>query len=115
MCGIFSKTKKLIKPNIIFLHCFKNVISRFYGLPKPHKVSVPLRRIKSPSYNLSKFLSRICLAYHSRKLGRAFWVGFGLNFYENFGLTSGPIRCLQRNFQKTKLFCYLILTLCKLT
>ena len=35
----------------------------FYGLPKVHKVSVPLRPIvsfiNSPSYNLSKFLSRI--------------------------------------------------------
>ena len=35
----------------------------FYGLPKVHKVSVPLRPIvsfiNSPTYNLSKFLSRI--------------------------------------------------------
>ena len=63
MCGIFSKIKKLLKPNIIFLHCSKGVILRFYGLPKVHKVSVPLRLIvsfiNSPTYNLSKFLSRI--------------------------------------------------------
>ena len=63
MCGIFSKIKKLLKPNIIFLHCSKVVIPRFYGLPKVHKVSVPLRPIvsfiNSPTYNLSKFLSRI--------------------------------------------------------
>ena len=63
MCGIFSKIEKLLKPNIIFLHCSKAVISRFYGLPKVHKVTVPLRPIvsfiNSPTYNLSKFLSRI--------------------------------------------------------
>ena len=63
MCGIFSKIKKLLKPNIIFLHCSKVVIPRFYGLPKVHKVSVPLRPIvsfiNSPTYNLSKCLSRI--------------------------------------------------------
>ena len=41
------------------MHCFKGVIPRFYGLPKVHKVSVPLRPINSPTYNLSKFLSRI--------------------------------------------------------
>ena len=61
-CGIFSKIKKLLKPNIIFLRCSKGVIPRFYGSPKVHKVSVPLRPIvsfiNSPTYNLSKFLSR---------------------------------------------------------
>ena len=41
--------------------------------------------------------------------------GFGLNFDENFGLISGPIRYLQMNFQKTKLFSYFLFTLCTLT
>ena len=45
------------------MHSSKGVIPRFYGLPKVHKVSVPLRPIvsfiNSPTYNLSKFLSRI--------------------------------------------------------
>ena len=45
------------------MHCSKGVIPRFYGLPKIHKVSVPFRPIvsfiNSPTYNLSKFLSRI--------------------------------------------------------
>ena len=45
------------------LHCSKGVTPRFYGLPKIHKASVPLRPImsfiNSPTYNLSKFLSRI--------------------------------------------------------
>ena len=49
----------------------------------------------------------------SCKSGRAFRVGFGLNFDKNFGLISGLIRYLQINFQKTKLFCYLIFTLCR--
>ena len=41
----------------------KSLIQRFCGLPKIHKVSVPFRPsmsfIYSPTYNLSKFLSRI--------------------------------------------------------
>ena len=57
------KNQKITKAEYHFLHCSKGVIPRFYGLPKVHKVSVPLRPIvsfiNSPTYNLSKFLSRI--------------------------------------------------------
>ena len=57
------KNQKITKDEYHFLHCSKGVIPRFYGLPKVHKVSVPLRPIvsfiNSPTYNLSKFLSRI--------------------------------------------------------
>ena len=57
------KNQKISKAEYHFLHCSKGVIPRFYGLPKIHKVSVPLRPIVSfinlPTYNLSKFLSRI--------------------------------------------------------
>ena len=46
-----------------YLHCSNAVSPRFYGLPKIHKSAVPLRHIvsfvNSPTYNLSKFLSRI--------------------------------------------------------
>ena len=59
----FKKKKKVSKAEYHFLHCSKDVTSRFYGLPKIHKASVPLRPIvsfiNSPTYNLSKFLSRI--------------------------------------------------------
>ena len=64
---------------------------------------------------LADLLHISVLLVQSCKSGRAFWVGFGLNFDENFGLTSGPIRYVQINFQKAKLFCYLIFTLCRLT
>ena len=44
-------------------HCSNAITPRFYGLPKIHKSSVPLRPIvsfvNSPTYNLSKFLSRV--------------------------------------------------------
>ena len=57
------KNQKITKAEYHFLHCSKGVIPRFYGLPKVHKVSVPLRPIvsfiNSLTYNLSKFLSRI--------------------------------------------------------
>ena len=57
------KNPKISKAEYHILHYFKGVISRFYGLPKIHKVSVPLRPIvsfiNSPTYNLSKFLSRL--------------------------------------------------------
>ena len=59
----FLKNKKISKTEYLFLHCSKDVTPRFYGLPKIHKASVPLRPIvsfiNSPTYNLSKFLSRI--------------------------------------------------------
>ena len=55
--------KKISKAEYHFLHCSKDVTSRIYGLPKIRKASVPLRLvvsfINSPTYNLSKFLSRI--------------------------------------------------------
>ena len=57
------KNQKITKAEYHFLHCSKGVIARFYGLPKIHPKSVPLRPIvsfiNSPTYNLSKFLSRI--------------------------------------------------------
>ena len=58
------KNQKITKAEYHFLHCSKVVIPRFYGLPKVHRVvSVPLRFtvsfINSPTYNLSKYLSRI--------------------------------------------------------
>ena len=53
--GVISKDDKVLSS--------KGVIPRFYGLPKVHKVSVPLRPIvsfiNSPMNNLSKLLSRI--------------------------------------------------------
>ena len=55
-------------------------------------------------FSFMKFI----LSDHRRVVNRA---GFGLNFLENFGLISGPIPCLQLNFQKTKLFCYFIFML----
>ena len=61
--GTFSKIKKISKTEYHFLHCSKCVTPRFYRLPKIHKASVPVRPnvsfINSPTYNLSKFLSRI--------------------------------------------------------
>ena len=53
-----------IKPDKYYwLHCSKAVMPRFYGLPKIHKVNVPLRPImsfvNSTTYNISKFLSII--------------------------------------------------------
>ena len=61
------KNQKLLKPNIIFLHCSKVVIPRFYGLPKLHKVSVSLRPIvsfiNSPTTICQNFYLVFCLAY----------------------------------------------------
>ena len=46
-----------------YLRCSNAITPRFYGLPKIHKSSVPVRPIvsfvNSPTYNLSKFLSRV--------------------------------------------------------
>ena len=57
------KNQKITKVEYHFLHCSKGVIPRFYGLPKVHEVSMPIRPIvsfvNSPTYNLAKFLSRI--------------------------------------------------------
>ena len=57
------KNQKITKAEYHFLHCSKGVIPRFYALPKVHKVFVPFHPIasfiNSPTYNLSKFLSRI--------------------------------------------------------
>ena len=53
------KKEKISESEYRFLHCSIGVIPRFYGLPKIHKASVPLRPIvsfiNSPTYNLSKF------------------------------------------------------------
>ena len=75
---------------------------------------------KTSEYN---GISQMAKAHLHRKLALrvkvvnrpAFRVWFGLNFDENFGLISGLIRYLQINFQKTKLFCDLTFTLCKLS
>ena len=52
---------KIKQDKYYWLHCSKAVMPRFYGLPKIHKVNVPLRPIvsfvNSPTYNISKFLS----------------------------------------------------------
>lgn len=57
------KDKKIMKDKYYWLHCSKGVMPRFYGLPKIHKINVPLRPIvsfiNSPTYNLSKFLAHI--------------------------------------------------------
>ena len=54
---------KIKQDKYYWLHCSKAVMPRFYGLPKVHKVNVPLRPIvsfvNSPTYNISKFLSII--------------------------------------------------------
>ena len=54
---------KIKQDKYYWLHCSKAVMPRFYGLPKIHKVNVPLRPIvsfvNSPTYNISKFLSTI--------------------------------------------------------
>ena len=54
---------KIKQNKYYWLHCSKAVMPRFYGLPKIHKVNVPLRPIvsfvNSPTYNISKFLSTI--------------------------------------------------------
>ena len=41
----FFKNQKITKAEYRFLHCFKGVIPRFYGLAKAYKVSLPLRPI----------------------------------------------------------------------
>ena len=54
---------KIKQDKYYWLHCSKAVMCRFYGLPKIHKVNVPLRPIvsyvNSPANNISKFLSII--------------------------------------------------------
>ena len=51
---------KIKQDKYYWLHCSKAVMPRFYGLPKIHRVNVPLRPIVSfvnaPTYNISKFL-----------------------------------------------------------
>ena len=65
MCGIVLKPKKIVEPNIIFLHCFKGVIPRFYRFIKFIKCmylfALLCLFINSPTriYDLSKFLSLI--------------------------------------------------------
>ena len=57
------KNEKLSKAKYHFLQNSKGIIPRVFGLPKIHKVSVPLHPIvffiNSSTYNLSKFLSCI--------------------------------------------------------
>lgn len=71
--------KLLKKKNIVVeddykaLMRYNSVPAKFYGLPKVHKQSVPLRpivsSIGSPTYNLSKYLSRVlnnCLQHDDK-------------------------------------------------
>ena len=57
------QNQKINQKCYYYLHCSNAVSPTFYGLPKIRKTSVPLRPIvsfvNSPTYNLSKFLSRI--------------------------------------------------------
>ena len=57
------RNEKINKKCYYYLRCSNAITPRFYDLPKIHKSSVPLRPIvsfvNSPTYNLSKFLSRV--------------------------------------------------------
>jgi len=58
-----AKENKMTSPVYSTLKCNKSVSPKFYGLPKVHKVNIPLRPIDSfigsPTYNLSKFLAKV--------------------------------------------------------
>ena len=94
MYGIFLKTKKLLKPNIIFLNCFKGAIPRFYGLPKIHEVSLPLRPIVSfiisHTYNQSKFLSRILSSILVNRYSVRNFIEF-VDYVQNFTISENEI------------------------
>ena len=55
--------EKITSPVYSTLKCTKGVTPKIYGLPKVHKVNLPLRPIVafvgSPTYNLSKFLINV--------------------------------------------------------
>ena len=76
------------------MHCSKGVIPRFYGLPKVHKVSVPLGPIvsfiNSPKYNLSKFLSCILSSllvnHYSVRNSKEF-----VDYIKNFAISENEI------------------------
>ena len=57
------KADKITYSSYKFLHSTDAIVPRFYGLPKTHKINIPLRPIVSfigsPTYNLSKFLKNI--------------------------------------------------------
>ena len=57
------KEKKITSSVYLTLKCIKGVTPKIYGLPKVHKVNIPLRPIVafvgSPTYNLSKFLVNV--------------------------------------------------------
>ena len=57
------RNEKIINKCYYYLRCSNAITPRFYGLPKIHKSSVPLRPIvsfvNSLTYNLSKILSRV--------------------------------------------------------
>ena len=59
----FVKEEKITSPVYSMLKCIKGVTPKIYGLPKVHKVNLPLRPIVafvgSPTYNLSKFLINV--------------------------------------------------------
>ena len=73
---IFLKKKKIRKSEYHFLYCSKDVTPRFYGLPKIHKASVPLRSIVSfinlPTHNLSKLLSSLLVNRYSVRNSKEF-------------------------------------------
>ena len=59
----FVKEEKMTSPVYSMLECIKGVTPKIYGLPKVHKVNLPLRPIVafvgSPMCNLSKFLINV--------------------------------------------------------
>ena len=59
----FVKEEKITSPVYSMLKCIEGVTPKIYGLPKVHKVNLPLRPtvafVGSPTYNLSKFLINV--------------------------------------------------------
>ena len=68
----FVKKVKITSPVYLMLKCMKGVTPKIYGLPKVHKVNLPLRPIVafvgSPPYNLSKFLVMCYLPFSSKPI-----------------------------------------------
>ena len=90
------KNQKISKAEYHFLHCSKGVIPRFYGLPKIHKVSVPFRRpivsfINSPTYNLSKFLSRLSSSLSVNRYSVRNSIEFIVNYVQIFTISENEI------------------------
>ena len=58
------KNKKISKAEYHFLHCSKDVTPRFYGLPKIHKASVPLRLLYLLSIRLRTIYQSFYLVFY---------------------------------------------------